>query len=346
MRPSTSSMRGRLGLAASAGLLPLFAMAPMASAGTASPDSAVNATITVAADGSGDYRTVQEAVDAVPAGTATTIRIKPGTYRGAITVPSNKTDVRMEGLGGDPSAVVIVENHSAGTLKPDGTTYGTSGSATAVVNGRGFAATNLTIANDFDEAAHAGDPGHQAVALNLSSDRSQLLNVRLLGNQDTFYVKDAARVYVKGSYIEGDVDFIFGGGIAVFHNSRVHTTTRSGSSITAASTPVERPYGFLFFQCQISGSAPTGSTMLGRPWRPDGSVVFRNSVLGAHIKTAQPWTDMSGNPWTGARFFEYRNTGAGAGVNGNRPQLSNAQALDHTVQSYLAGGDGWNPAGL
>ncbi|MEV0647108.1 pectinesterase family protein [Phytomonospora sp. NPDC050363] len=344
MRPSTPFLRGRLGLAASAGLLPLFAMAPIATASAASPDSAVAATITVAADGSGDFRTVQQAIDAVPGGTATTIRIKPGTYRGAITVPSTKSDVRMEGLGAEPSAVTIVENHSAGTLKPDGTTYGTSGSATATVNGRGFVATNLTIANDFDEAAHAGEPGHQAVALNISSDRSQLLNVRLLGNQDTFYVKDAARVYVKGAHIEGDVDFIFGGGIAVFHNTRVHTTRRSGSSITAASTPAERPYGFLFFQCQISGDAPAASTTLGRPWRPDGSVVVRNSVLGAHIRAAQPWTDMSGNPWTGARFFEYRNTGAGAGSNGNRPQLTNAQALDHTVQRYLAGADGWNPA--
>lgn len=179
-------------------------------------------------------------------------------------------------------------------------------------------------------------------ALNLSADRARLHNVRLLGNQDTFYVKDAARVYVTRSYIEGDVDFIFGGGIAVFDHSRIHTLPRGGA-ITAASTPAERTYGFLFIQCRFTGTAPAGSTHLGRPWRPHGQVVVRDSVLGRHIAAAQPWTDMSGNPWTGARFFEYRNTGPGAAINGNRPELTREQAFGYTTQWYLAGADGWNP---
>jgi pectin methylesterase-like acyl-CoA thioesterase len=300
--------------------------------------------ITVAADGSGQYRNVQAAIDAVPANNPTqiTIAIKPGTYRGAVNIPSSKPNVRLFGLGASPSDVVIVENHSAGTLKPDGTTYGTSGSATATISGSDFAAQNLTISNDFDEAAHANESGHQAVALNLASDRAVLTNVRLLGNQDTFLLKDSARAYIRTSYIAGDSDFIFGGGIAVFDRSEIHTEPRGGS-ITAASTPVDRAYGFLFVQSRFTGAAPTGSTTLGRPWRAAAQVVVRDSILGEHIRMAQPWTDMSGNTWQAARFAEYKNSGPGSGVSPNRPQLSDPQAAGYTAAKYLAGTDGWNP---
>ncbi|MEV0326801.1 pectinesterase family protein [Micromonospora echinospora] len=341
-----SARRHAVALAVGTALLPLATIAtvavltPRPAAGHTPPGP----TIVVAADGSGDHRSVQAAIDAVAdnATVQVTILIRPGTYREAITLPASKTNVRLCGTGREPDAVVIVDNRSAGTTKPDGTTYGTSGSATATIVGNGFVAENLTIANDFDEEAHADQPGHQAVALNLSSDRARLHNVRLLGNQDTFYVKDPARVYVTQSYIEGDVDFIFGGGIAVFERSRIHTLPRGGA-ITAASTPADRGYGFLFTNCRFTGTATTGSTHLGRPWRPHGHVVVRESSLGRHIAATQPWTDMSGNPWTGARFFEYRNTGPGADVNANRPQLTHAQARTHTPRHYLAGTDGWNP---
>lgn len=300
--------------------------------------------ITVAADGSGEYRTVQAAIDAVPTDSPAqvTIAIKPGTYRGVVEIPAGKPNVRLFGLGESPSDVVIVENHSAGTLKPDGSTYGTSGSATATISGRAFSAQNLTISNDFDEAAHANEPGHQAVALNLASDRAELTNVRVLGNQDTFYLKDSARAYIRNSYIAGDSDFIFGGGIAVFDRSEIHTEPRGGS-ITAASTPADRAYGFLFVQSRFTGTAPAGSTTLGRPWRAAAQVVVRDSILGAHIRTAQPWTDMSGNTWQAARFAEYENSGPGSGVNANRPQLTDPQAAGYTAAKYLAGADGWNP---
>ncbi|WP_433170314.1 pectinesterase family protein [Actinoallomurus sp. CA-150999] len=291
---------------------------------------------TVAADGTGRYTTVQAAIDAVPANNTSrvVITIKPGTYREIVTVPSNKPYITLQGLGTSPGDVVIVNNHYAGGG------YGTSGSATAFINGHDFIATDLTISNDFDESTTTS--GGQAVALNLGADRAVLRDVHILGDQDTFLVNDSARAYVVNSYVNGTVDFIFGGGVAVFSGCEIHENPRGGS-VTAASTPATSPYGFLFYKSTITGAAANGSTILGRPWRPDAQVVYRESTLSAVVNTAQPWADMSSNSWRNARFFEYRDTGPGATVNANRPQLTDAQAATYTPQKYLAGGDGWNP---
>ncbi|XVV13860.1 pectinesterase family protein [Actinoplanes sp. CA-131856] len=287
---------------------------------------------TVAKDGTGQYTTVQAAIDAVPANNTTrrVITIKAGTYREIVTVPSNKPYVTLQGLGGSASQTVIVNNHSSAGG------YGTSGSATAFLDGHDFAATNLTFSNDYGE-------GSQAVAVNLNADRSVFTNVRFLGNQDTFLVNNN-RSYVKNSYVEGTVDFIFGGATTVFHGSTIHEKRSSGGPITAASTDAAKTYGLLFYQCTITGAA-NNVTQLGRPWRPNAQVLYRESNLSATIRTAQPWTDMSGNTWQNARFLEYRNTGSGATVNSNRPQLSDSQAANYTPQRYLAGSDGWNPVG-
>ncbi|WP_430783042.1 pectinesterase family protein [Actinoplanes sp. G11-F43] len=289
-------------------------------------------TFTVAADGTGTYRTVQAAIDAIGTGNTSrkTITIKPGTYREIVTIPNTKPFVTLQGGGDSNDDVVIVNNRSnAGG-------YGTSGSATLFANGREFAATNLTISNDYGE-------GSQAVAANLNADRLIFDNVRFLGAQDTLLV-NSGRSYVKGGYVEGTVDFIFGSGTAVFNGTRIHQKRSTGGPITAARTDPGNAYGFLIYKSTITG-ATANTTQLGRPWGPDAQVLFRESNLSATIKTAQPWTDMSGNIWQNARFAEYKNTGAGATVNSNRKQLSDAQAANHTPQRYLAGTDNWNPVG-
>lgn len=285
----------------------------------------------VAADGTGTYRTVQAAIDAVPANNTTrrVITIKAGTYREIVTIPANKPLVSLQGLGAAASNTVIVNNHSAAGG------YGTSGSATLFGYGHDLALVNLTVSNDYGE-------GSQAVALHLNADRAVLDNVRLLGNQDTFLVNDATRAYVRNSYLEGTVDFIFGGGTIVFHSCQIYQRRSTGGPITAASTPATKTYGMLFYRSNVTGAA-NNVTQLGRPWRQDAQVLYRETALSATIRTAQPWTDMSANTWQNARFTEYRNTGSGATVNGNRPQLSDAQAPNHTPQKYLAGSDGWNP---
>jgi pectin methylesterase-like acyl-CoA thioesterase len=302
---------------------------------TSGPTTGTGTKPTVAADGTGTYKTVQAAIDAVPANNTSrrTITIKAGTYREIVNIPSSKPYITLQGLGSGPGNTVIVNNHNAGD-------YGTSDSATAFVNGHDFTATNLTISNDFDE--NQPNNGAQALALNLTADRSQLLNVRLLGDQDTLYLSDSARTLVKNSYVEGTVDFIFGGGTAVFQGCSIYEKRTTGGPITAASTPATKMYGLLFYQSTITGAA-SNVTQLGRPWRPDAQVLYRESSLSNTIKTAQPWTDMSTNSWKSARFLEYKNTGSGAGTNSNRPQLSDSQAASYTPAKYLAGTDGWNP---
>lgn len=301
--------------------------------------SAAGTTITVAADGTGDVTTVQAAIDKVPANNTkpVTVAIKKGTYRGVFTIPSNKPYVTLKGLGSAASDVVLVQNHGASTKKADGTTYGTFGSATAFVDGHDFSASNVTISNDYDYAASTS----QAVALSLSADRAILTNVRLLGHQDTLLVNDSARAYFQKSYVEGTVDFIFGGGIAVFDQSEIHQL--GGGVITAASTPAARPYGFLFYKSNITGSGAAGAASLGRPWRQDAQVLYRESTIGSFVNTGRPWTDMSSALWKKARFDEYKNTGAGATVNSERPQMSASDAAKYTPEKYLAGSDGWNP---
>jgi pectinesterase len=308
------------------------------------------ATITVAADGTGNYTTVQAAVNAVPAGntTPTTISIKQGTYRGTVLVPATKQYLTFTGATGTAADVVLVDNRPANV-------YGTQGSATVVILAANTTVRNLTIQNDYDEAANGAS---QALALYAGGDRQIYRNIRALGNQDTLlsWSGSASRTYRQyyyASWIEGDVDFVYGDGTAVFDHCKIHSLSRGSSSnngyITAASTWNTNPYGFLFVADAFSSNAPAGTVYLGRPWHPSGNtaaiaqVLIRDSTLDAHVHTSQPWTDMSGFSWKGARFSEYHNSGAGAGVNANRPQMTDSQAAGYTAQRYLAGTDGWNP---
>jgi pectinesterase len=297
---------------------------------TTSPTSTTKPT--VAADGTGTYKTVQAAIDAVPASNTTrrVITIKAGTYREIVTIPSDKPYITLQGLGSAASSTVIVNNRSSAAG------YGTAGSATITISGKEFNATNLTLSNDYGE-------GSQAVAVNVNADKSVFNNVRFLGAQDTLLLNAYRSYYVK-SYVEGTVDFIFGGGVGVFNATSVYQKRSTGGPITAAKTDAAVTYGFLFYKCTITGAA-NNVTQLGRPWGAAAQVLYRESSLSATIKTAQPWTDMSSNTWQNARFKEYKNTGSGATANSNRPQLADSSAATYTPQKYLVGSDGWNPVG-
>jgi pectin methylesterase-like acyl-CoA thioesterase len=316
-------------------------------------------TVTVAADGTGDFTTVQAAVDSVPVNNAQrfTIGIEPGDYHEVVTVPSNKPLVSFLGLGAQPSDVEIEFDNANGTMKPDGTTFGTSGSASVLLSGNDFTAGNITFANTFNEAAHPEITGQQAVAVRTTGDRLVFENVRFLGNQDTLYDNSVAtttvdRSYYRDCYVEGDVDFIFGRGTAVFDNCEIHSLDRGSTSnngyVTAASTDTSNPFGFLFEQCALTSAAAPGTVSLGRPWHPGNDVnaiaqvVVRDSVIGAHLKSP-PWTDFGTFSWRDARYDEYLNTGPGSTPTADRPQLTDAQAPSFTPQAYLAGADGWNP---
>ncbi|WP_081913610.1 pectinesterase family protein [Glycomyces sp. NRRL B-16210] len=312
----------------------------------------VQADIVVAADGSGDHTTVQAAVNAAAPGA--TILIKAGNYKGNVQVPSNKTGLTFIGATGNAADVVIHDDRCAGCDNGSGGTWGTSGSASVLLQGNDFTAEDLTFANTYDEAAHGAS---QAVAVKVVGDRMVFDNVRFLGNQDTLLTDTpnaatVSRQYFHDCYVEGDVDFIFGRGTAVFDDCRIHSLNRGSSSnngyVTAASTEITNPYGILIYQCEMTSNAPNGSVYLGRPWPAGGSttargqVLIRESVLGAHFR-ADPWTDMSGLSWRDARLSEYQNTGPGSGANGDRPQMSSSEAANFEPQDYLAGNDGWNP---
>jgi pectinesterase len=317
----------------------------------ATPPPAGNPAWTVAANGSARFRTVQAAIDAVPANNRSplTITIAAGSYRGHIVIPAGKGNITLAGATGKATDVVLSDTRAAKTSS-------NTESATVGILADNVTVTGLTIANAYDEARNGAS---QAVALYAGGDRQVYRNVRVLGNQDTLLTwtgssRRKIRQYFVDSYVEGDVDFIFGSGTAVFDRSEIRSLNRGSTNnngyVTAAATDQDNPYGLLFTGCRFTGSLAANSVSLGRPWHPgndqraDGQVTIRESTLGAHIHTGQPWTDMSGFSWkTDARFSEYRNTGPGAGVNGNRPQLNAGQAGNYTAQKYLAGSDGWNP---
>jgi pectinesterase len=323
---------------------------------TAAASTKAATTLTVAKDGSGQYTTVQAAVNAVPANNASrvVISVKPGTYRELVKVPANKPHVTIQGTGSSRRDTVIVYNNAAGTPKPGGGTYGTGGSATVAVEADDFQARNLTINNDFDEKANQNLSGHQAVALRTAADKVFLDGVIVGGDQDTLLVDTAAkdrlgRVYMRNSYVVGNVDFIFGRATAVIDRSVITLKKRwdgtSAGYVTAPSTAANRK-GILIANSTVNGDVSDRSFYLGRPWHAGGDAsldpqtTVRNTTLSAAIRTT-PWTDMSGFSWKDDRFAEYRNTGAGAGsASSDRPQLTDAQAAGQEVADWL--GD-WTP---
>ncbi|GAA3543096.1 hypothetical protein GCM10022295_26320 [Streptomyces osmaniensis] len=331
---------------------------PRSSIGASAVSVKAATTLTVAKDGSGQYSTVQAAVNAVPANNASriVIAVKPGTYRETVKVPANKPHVTIQGTGGSRKDTVIVYNNAAGTPKPDGSgTYGTGGSATVAVEADDFQARNLTFSNDFDEKANQNLSGHQAVALRTAADKVFLDGVIVDGDQDTLLLDTAAkerlgRVYVVNSYVMGNVDFIFGRATAVVDRSVITLKKRwdgsSGGYVTAPSTAANRK-GILIANSAVGGDVSASSFYLGRPWHAGGDATLdpqttvRNTTLSAAVKST-PWTDMSGFSWKDDRFAEYRNTGAGSGsASTDRPQLTDAQAAAQEVADWL--GD-WTPA--
>ncbi|AOZ92378.1 pectinesterase family protein [Paenibacillus crassostreae] len=295
--------------------------------------------VVVAKDGSGDFDTVQAAIDSLPDNVTVprTLLIKAGEYREKIKISSGKNKLTLIGEG--PEQTVLVYNDNANTigLEP-GSTVGTSGSYSVLVESDEFTARDLTIQND------SGDDTGQAVALLIKSDHGVLKNVHLLGDQDTLYTHSGRQYYVD-SYIEGDVDYIFGGAKAVFENSVLHS--KSNGYITAAASEQGQP-GYLMLNSRLTkaDSLGLGTVDLGRPWRPYAQVVYINTWMDDHIKPAgwHNWSNPA-NELT-ARYAEYNSSGPGAKP-GQRmdwsKQLTMDEAEQYTVQSMLGGTDQWDP---
>lgn len=284
----------------------------------------------VAPDGSGDFRTVQEAIDAVPhlRKKRTTIFIRNGIYKEKLLLPTTKTNVTF--LGESVMGTVITNDDYASRETSFGEPMGTSGSSGFYIFGDGFTARNITFSNT------AGPVG-QAVAVRIDGDRVSFENCRFLGFQDTLYPHgEGSRQYYRHCYIEGTVDFIFGWSTAVFEECEIHSKAKG--YITAASTPDSARFGFVFLRCRITGEAPDQSVYLGRPWRPHSNVAFVECNLGKHIRKEgwHNWNKPEAEQT--ARYAEYASTGDGADPAGRVPwsrQLAAQEAAQYTPLNIL-----------
>ncbi|GAB2893999.1 pectinesterase family protein [Streptomyces deserti] len=317
-------------------------------------------TLYVHPGGAGDFTTVAAAVTAAN-GTGYTLVIAPGIYRETVAVDAGRTGMSWIGASENPRDVVIVYDNAAGTPKPGGGTYGTTGSATTTVQADGFTARWITFANDWLRADHPEITGTQAVAIKVQGDRSAFHQCRFLGHQDTLYADSIAltafaRQYYAHCYVEGDVDFVFGRATAVFEHCHFRTLNRTDLGgapygfVFAPSTAGANPRGYLVLKSRVSSEAPDGHYKLARPWVPSSDrtarpmLTVRETWLGPGIDAVAPYTNMSDAfPWQNQRFAEYRNTGPGAVITvpENRPQLTAEQAESTTRAAWL--GD-WRPA--
>lgn len=294
--------------------------------------------LTVSATAKGAYRSVQAAVDALPAAGGT-IRIAPGTYRGKVNI--RRPHVRLVGTGADPAAGVIVAGESAAT---SGSIYASS---TVHVAADDFRARNLSFVNDWESDPARGSS--QAVALAVSGDRAVFDRVRVLGGQDTLYLAAApgrtTRQLFRNCRIEGHVDFIFGNGRAFFDNCAIHGVDHNTVMYTAPSrnAPGERG-GFVFNRCRFTaGRAPAG-VYFGRPWRPYATMVLIDSRVEAAMAPGgwREWKPGLTNDARTVTFAEYRTDyAAGPPPRSNMRALSADEAARYTLDAFFDNDTAW-----
>lgn len=338
-------------------------------------DAVVDAGFTGKPGEGGRYKTLQQAIDAAPkdrAGKPWRISLPDGTYKEKVLV--TQPDIQIVGQSRDKT--ILSNDAYSGLPKPGATgNWGTFECATLLIRAPGFSASNMTVENSFDypanEVRDAKDPAFvrdpQAVALmtDKGSDHAFFDNVKITGYQDTLFT-EAGRSYFRKCFVSGHVDFIFGGGTALFDQCEIVTRARFKPGVnpigyvTAPSTQLSSKYGLIFIKCKLTKEekVPAGSSPLGRPWHPTrtfpdgryadpnavGSSVFVECFMDDHI-TGEGWAAMQGTQKSGpdrtwfqpedSRFFEYRNFGPGASTSPKRRQLSEAEATEYTVAAVM-----------
>jgi pectinesterase len=293
--------------------------------------------VTVSTDGSGDYRTVQAALDAVPDDNtgSFTIHIRKGIYKERLTLKAGRDHVSL--LGDDPQQTILRFDNHTGTVLANGDTVNTYTSASFFIYANDFSASNISFENN------AGFNAGQAVAVFAYGDKLLFDNCRFLGFQDVLFCSgEKSRQYYRNCYIEGTTDFIFGPATAVFERCHIHS--KKNSHVTAASTPVTTAHGFVFLHCKLTGDTSLHNVSLGRPWRPYSSVSYLYCDIGPHI-IPEGWNNWK-NPAneSTARYSEYKNTGPGADPSKRvawSRQLTDEQAKQFTLQNIF--GDWLSP---
>ena len=296
-------------------------------------------TLVVSRDGTGQFRTIGEAVEVCRAFMEyhKVIYVKNGVYKEKLIIPSWLTNIEVCGESAEKT-IITYDDHANIRLTATNLPMGTFRTYTVKVEGSDITFKNITIENN---AAKLG----QAVALHTEGDRLLFVGCRLLGNQDTVYTGvGGTRLYFKDCYIEGTTDFIFGPSTAWFEDCTI--LSKANSYVTAASTPEDVAYGYVFNRCKLIAADGVTKVYLGRPWRPYAYTLFMNCELGGHI-VPQGWHNWgkTTNEQT-ARYLEYGNTGEGANVSGRAPwskQLTKKDAAQVTLDNVFKMDTGWIP---
>ena len=292
--------------------------------------------IVVATDGSGQFKSVQDAIMSVPSGSPTkpvVIHIKPGIYKELIYIQREKRFFHL--IGEDPEKTILTFDLHANMIGPNGKSITTFRTPSTVIDADDVTAENITFENS------AGPVG-QALAIRVDGDRVVFRHCRFLGWQDTVLL-NRGRQYFEDCYIAGHVDFIFGAATAWFERCHIHC--RKSGYLTAASTYDYQPFGFVFSHCRITGEAEA-KTYLGRPWRDFANVTYLNTEMSGVVRPEgwQNW-NLPEREKT-ARYAEFNSTGPGANPRGRvswSHQLVKLQAKAITITKVLGGADGWDP---
>ena len=323
--------------------------------------------IIVARDGSGDYRTLQDAVDAIPEGNDkdTEILMRRGVYREKVVIHRNRVRI----IGEDAEDTIITWNGCAMDPDENGQEKGTFLSATLMTTGNDIIMENLTIRNDAGDGRDVG----QAVAVYAAGDRGTWLNCRMIAHQDTLFcgpirmpntladigarrgcaeavnrVEDGhlthSRQYFEHCYIEGDVDFIFGCYRCWFEDCTLFMGNRGGW-YTAANTNEEQPYGMVFHGCRLTGNCAEGAAYLGRPWRRYARTVFLGCEMDEHV-APEGFQDWDTERVVTERYGEWRTSGARADQSTRhsaQKRMTDEEAAAITLKAVM---DGWQPGAV
>ena len=314
-------------------LFSVFTLLPLSAQSFDNPD-----TIVVARDGTGQFRTVDEAIEVCRAFMEyhKVIFVKRGIYKEKLVVPQWLTNIEIYGEDRDQT-IITYDDHANIRIPGTDRKMGTFRTYTIKVQGSHITFKDITIENN---AAKLG----QAVALHTEGDCLTFINCRFLGNQDTIYTGNpGSRLYFQNCYIEGTTDFIFGPATAWFE--QCHIFCKQKSYITAASTPQDQPYGYVFNKCTIRAAEGVEKLYLGRPWRDYGYTLFMNCDLCKEIRP-EGWHHWEEHREKTARYMEYNNFGEGAAtdkrVSWSR-QLSKKEAATITLENVFNMSSNWLP---
>ena len=310
--------------------------------------------ITVAKDNSGDFNSIQQAVDSIPAGTPETIYIKKGIYKERVEVRKNNISF----VGESTDDTVITESYYARMIMPDGSKRGTFRSYTFFVYADNFTASNLT----FENAAGFGDEFGQAIAVYAEGDNITFRNCKILGHQDTLFtgplpmkekqpggftgptidgIRRVVHQLYEDCYIAGEIDFIFGSATAYFKNCTLFALNRNqeiNAFYTAPSTYEGQAFGYVFESCTFTGNCPPKSVALSRPWRIHAKTVLLNCSYSDQI-IDEGFTDWN-KPESHETVYYAEYNGHGEGYKPEKRaayvhQLNESEAALYTLENVM-----------